>query len=121
MLRGEVIKSVIDLDTFKDAIYKIENEDLYLIATAEHPLVAMYFKEEIPKEKLPLKFVGVSPAFRKEAGAANKDLKGIFRVHQFHKVEQFIYSARRKVGNYMRNLLKMQKKYFKVLVYHIGL
>ena len=92
MLRGEVIKSVIDLDTFKDAIYKIENEDLYLIATAEHPLAALFYKEEIPKEKLPLKFVGISPAFRKEAGAANKDLKGIFRVHQFHKVEQFIFS-----------------------------
>ncbi len=90
MLRGEVIKSVIDLDTFKDAIYKIENEDLYLIATAEHPIAALYYKEDIPKEKLPLKYVGVSPAFRKEAGAANKDLKGIFRVHQFHKVEQFI-------------------------------
>ncbi|PVU68158.1 serine--tRNA ligase [Sulfolobus sp. SCGC AB-777_G05] len=93
MLRGEVIKSVIDLDTFKDAIYKIENEDLYLIATAEHPIAALYYKEDIPKEKLPLKYVGVSPAFRKEAGAANKDLKGIFRVHQFHKVEQFIFSA----------------------------
>lgn len=93
MLRGEVIKSVIDLDTFKDAIYKIENEDLYLIATAEHPIAALYYKEDIPKEKLPLKYVGVSPAFRKEAGAANKDLKGIFRVHQFHKVEQFIFSV----------------------------
>ena len=93
MLRGEVIKSVIDLDTFKDAIYKIENEDLYLIATAEHPIAALYYKEDIPKEKLPLKYVGISPAFRKEAGAANKDLKGIFRVHQFHKVEQFIFSA----------------------------
>lgn len=93
MLRGEVIKSVIDLDTFKDAIYKIENEDLYLIATAEHPIAALYYKEDIPKENLPLKYVGVSPAFRKEAGAANKDLKGIFRVHQFHKVEQFIFSA----------------------------
>jgi seryl-tRNA synthetase (EC 6.1.1.11) len=57
MLRGEVIKSVIDLDTFRDAIYKIENEDLYLIATAEHPIAALFFKEDIPKEKLPLKFV----------------------------------------------------------------
>ncbi len=79
MLRGEVIQSVIDLDTFKDAIYKIENEDLYLIATAEHSIAAMFFKEEIEKDKLPLKFAGISPAFRKEAGAANKDLKGIFQ------------------------------------------
>ncbi|MEM3323632.1 MAG: serine--tRNA ligase [Metallosphaera sp.] len=92
MLRGEVIQSVIDLDTFKDAIYKIEGEDLYLIATAEHPIASLFFKEEIEAERLPLKFVGISPAFRKEAGAANKDLKGIFRVHQFNKVEQFIFS-----------------------------
>lgn len=92
MLRGEIMHAVIDMATFKDAIYKIEDEDLYLIATAEHPLAALYYKEEINKEDLPIKLVGISPAFRKEAGAANKDLKGIFRVHQFHKVEQFIFS-----------------------------
>ncbi|MCQ4344165.1 MAG: serine--tRNA ligase, partial [Sulfolobales archaeon] len=92
MLRGEVISAVIDLATFKDAIYKIEGEDLYLIATAEHPIAALFYKETINKDDLPIKMVGFSPAFRKEAGAANKDLKGIFRVHQFHKVEQFIFS-----------------------------
>lgn len=92
MLKGEVMSSVIDMDTFKDAIYKIDNEDLYLIATAEHPLAALHFKETLESDRLPLKLVGISPAFRKEAGAANKDTKGIFRVHQFHKVEQFIFS-----------------------------
>ena len=115
MLRGEVIKSVIDLDTFKDAIYKIENEDLYLIATAEHPIAAMYFKEEIPKEKLPLKYVGISPAFRKEAGAANKDLKGIFRVHQFHKVEQFIFSSPEDSWKYHEELIKNAEELFQGL------
>ncbi|MCE4615352.1 MAG: serine--tRNA ligase [Desulfurococcales archaeon] len=92
MLRGKIIKRVIDLETFKDAIYKIENEDLYLIATAEHPLAALYSEEELYDGELPLKLVGISPCFRKEAGAGNRDLKGIFRVHQFHKVEQFVYS-----------------------------
>jgi len=92
MLRYNVINGVIDLATFQDAIYKIEGEDLYLIATAEHSLAALYYNEEIYDDELPKKLVGVSPAFRKEAGAANKDLKGIFRVHQFHKVEQFIFS-----------------------------
>jgi len=115
MLRGEVIKSVIDLDTFKDAIYKIENEDLYLIATAEHAIAAMYFKEEIPKEKLPLKYVGLSPAFRKEAGAANKDLKGIFRVHQFHKVEQFIFSTPEDSWKYHEELIKNAEEIFQGL------
>ncbi len=92
MLRHKIINGVIDLETFKDAIYKIEGEDLYLISTAEHPLAALYYKEEIYDDELPIKLVGVSPCFRKEAGAGNRDLKGIFRVHQFHKVEQFIYS-----------------------------
>ncbi|BBG26777.1 serine--tRNA ligase [Sulfuracidifex tepidarius] len=93
MLKGEVIYSIIDMDTFKDAIYKLENDDLYLISTAEHPLGALHFRDEIRKEDLPIKLIGVSPAFRREAGAANKDMKGIFRVHQFHKVEQFIFAA----------------------------
>jgi seryl-tRNA synthetase len=92
MLRYNVINGVIDLATFQDAIYKIEGEDLYLIATAEHSLAALYYNEEIYDDELPKKLVGISPAFRKEAGAANKDLKGVFRVHQFHKVEQFIFS-----------------------------
>ncbi len=92
MLRHEVITRVIDLETFKDAIYKIENEDLYLISTAEHPLAALYYKEELYDDDLPLRLVGVSPCFRREAGAGNRDLKGIFRVHQFHKVEQFVFS-----------------------------
>ncbi|MCE4599311.1 MAG: serine--tRNA ligase [Desulfurococcales archaeon] len=93
MLRYKVMGRVIDIETFKDAIYKIEDEDLYLIATAEHPLAALYYNEELYDDELPLKLLGVSPCFRKEAGAGNRDLKGIFRVHQFHKVEQFIYST----------------------------
>ncbi|MEM1599614.1 MAG: serine--tRNA ligase, partial [Sulfolobaceae archaeon] len=115
MLRGEVIQSVIDLDTFKDAIYKIEGEDLYLIATAEHPIAALFFKEEIEKEKLPLKLVGISPAFRKEAGAANKDLKGIFRVHQFHKVEQFIFSMPEDSWKYHAELISNAETIFQQL------
>ncbi|MFP3164748.1 MAG: serine--tRNA ligase [Acidianus sp.] len=115
MLRGEVIHAVIDLDTFKDAIYKIENDDLYLIATAEHPLAALYYKEDIEKEELPIKLVGISPAFRREAGAANKDLKGIFRVHQFHKVEQFIFSLPEDSWKYHQELLSNVEEIFQGL------
>jgi len=73
-------------------IYKIEGEDLYLIGTAEHPLLGLYEGRIIREDDLPIKLVGWSPCFRKEAGAHGKDTKGIFRVHQFHKVEQFIFS-----------------------------
>jgi len=115
MLRGEIIYSVIDMDTFKDAIYKIDNEDLYLIATAEHPLAALHYKEELDKEELPIKLAGISPAFRKEAGAANKDLKGIFRVHQFHKVEQFIYCLPEDSWKYHKELLSNAEEIFQGL------
>ena len=92
MVRYRVMSSVIDIETFKDAIYKVEDEDLYLIATAEHPLAALHMNEDIPEEEFPLLYVGVSPCFRKEAGAGSRDLKGIFRVHQFHKVEQYAFT-----------------------------
>ncbi|GGP21998.1 serine--tRNA ligase [Thermocladium modestius] len=92
MLKHEVISSVIDLEAFKDSIYKIEDEDLYLIGTAEHPIAAYLRNRELLESDLPILMAGFSPAFRREAGAVNRDLKGIFRVHQFHKVEQFVFS-----------------------------
>jgi len=92
MLRGFVMTGVTDYEGLRDAIYKVEGEDLYLIGTAEHSLAALHMNEEFDEDRLPLKYVGISPCFRKEAGAGNRDLKGIFRVHQFHKVEQFVFS-----------------------------
>lgn len=92
MLKYNIMKGVIDFDTFKDAVYKIENEDLYLIATAEHPLAAYLHDKDLLEGDLPVLFAGWSPAFRKEAGAGSRDIKGIFRVHIFHKVEQFVFS-----------------------------
>ncbi|MEM4081599.1 MAG: serine--tRNA ligase [Pyrobaculum sp.] len=92
MLKFDLIKRVLDFETFKDAIYKIEGEDLYLIATAEHGIAAYLYKRDLVEEELPQLYVGWSPCFRKEAGAGNRDIKGIFRVHIFHKVEQFVFS-----------------------------
>ncbi len=115
MLRYKVMNGVIDMDTFKDAIYKIENEDLYLIATAEHPLAALHYKEDIPEEMLPLKYAGISPCFRKEAGAGSRDLKGIFRVHQFHKVEQFIYAKPEESWDLIEELIGNAEELFKGL------
>jgi seryl-tRNA synthetase len=114
-LRHKVMMGVIDMDTFKDAIYRIEGEDLYLIATAEHPLAALHAWEDIPEDKLPLKYVGVSPCFRKEAGAGNRDLKGIFRVHQFHKVEQFVYAKPEESWNIMEELISNAEHLFQGL------
>ena len=71
----------------------MEGEDLYLIATSEHPLVAMHMDEILDGGSLPIKYCGFSPNFRVEAGAHGKDTKGIFRTHQFYKVEQVVFSS----------------------------
>ncbi len=115
MVRHRVLMGVIDVETFKDAIYKIEGEDLYLIATAEHPLAALYMNEEIKEDELPIKLVGVSPCFRKEAGAGNRDLKGIFRVHQFHKVEQFVFAKPEESQQIHEELIRNAEELFQGL------
>jgi seryl-tRNA synthetase len=92
MLRREAIGGAVALSDFEDVIYKIDNEDLYLIPTAEHPLLAQHMDEILDGKNLPLRYGGVSPCFRKEAGAHGRDTKGIFRIHQFEKVEQFVFS-----------------------------
>jgi len=115
MLRYKVMMGVIDFKSFEDAIYKVEGEDLYLIATAEHSLAALHAGEEIPEEELPLKYVGISPCFRKEAGAGSRDLKGIFRVHQFHKVEQYVYAKPEESWDLMEELISNAEELFKGL------
>ncbi|MEM2750810.1 MAG: serine--tRNA ligase [Nitrososphaerales archaeon] len=92
MLKREAMSGAIILSDFEDVIYKLEGEDLYLIGTSEHALAAMHMNEVLDGKDLPLRYTGMSPCFRKEAGAHGRDTKGIFRVHQFEKVEQFVFS-----------------------------
>ncbi len=91
LMRREAYEGVTALSDFEDVLYKVENEDLYLIATSEHPMAAMLQNEVLTEQQLPLKLAGVSACFRKEAGAHGKDTRGIFRTHQFNKIEQFIF------------------------------
>ncbi len=92
-LHKNIIAGAVALSDFEDTIYKIESEDLYLLPTAEHALLALHNDGIIELDHLPLRYAGVSPCFRKEAGAHGRDTKGIFRTHQFEKVEQFIFST----------------------------
>lgn len=93
LMRREAYEGVTALGDFEEVLYKIDNEDLYLIATSEHPMAAMLQNEVLLEQKMPLKLAGVSTCFRKEAGAHGKDTRGIFRTHQFNKIEQFIFCA----------------------------
>lgn len=106
MLKYDVLSEILDMDTFKDMVYKVENEDLYLIGTAEHPIAAYLRHAELLEDQLPQLFVGVSPSFRREASAGNRDMKGIFRVHQFHKVEQFVFSLPEDSWKWHEELIK---------------
>lgn len=92
MINHQSMEGAIIADDFEEVIYKIENEDLYMIGTSEHAMAAMRSDEIIEGKDLPLRYAGISPCFRKEAGAHGRDQKGIFRVHQFDKIEQFVFS-----------------------------
>jgi seryl-tRNA synthetase len=92
MIRRSAMEGAVILEDFEGVIYKINGEDLYMIGTSEHALASMHMDEILNGKLLPIKYAGISTCFRKEAGAHGKDMKGIFRVHQFEKVEQFVYS-----------------------------
>ncbi|HTT72953.1 MAG TPA: serine--tRNA ligase [Thermoplasmata archaeon] len=92
MLRRGPYEGVTDLADFENVMYKIDGEELYLIATAEHPLAAMREGEILDEDELPIRLAAVTPCFRREIGGHGVDQKGIFRVHQFTKVEQFVFA-----------------------------
>jgi len=92
MINKKSMEGAIIAEDFENVIYKVQDEDLYLIGTSEHALAAMHSGEILDGKALPIRYAGISPCFRKEAGAHGKDQKGIFRVHQFEKIEQFVFS-----------------------------
>ncbi|ABS55951.1 seryl-tRNA synthetase [Methanoregula boonei 6A8] len=91
MIKRDSYEGVTDLDDFEKVMYKIDGDDTYLIATSEHPIAAMYQDEIFEEKDLPLRLCGLSPCFRREIGAHGLDTKGLFRVHQFTKIEQFVF------------------------------
>jgi seryl-tRNA synthetase len=115
LMRREPYEGVTALSDFGEMLYKIENEDLYLIATSEHPMAAMLQNEVLKEEDLPLKLAGISACFRKEAGAHGKDTRGIFRTHQFNKIEQFIFCTPEQSWKLHEELLQNAEELIKKL------
>ena len=91
MMNRKAYEGVTDLADFENVMYKIDNDDLYLIATSEHPMGAMFMNETLEEKDLPIKFAGISACFRREIGSHGVDTRGLFRMHQFNKIEQFIF------------------------------
>ena len=115
MLNKEAYSGTTDLEDFEKVMYKIDKEDLYLIATSEHPIVALHSDEVFNEGDLPLKYIGVSPCFRREIGSRGVDTKGLFRMHQFNKVEQFIYCKPEDSWTYFEELQKNSEDLYKKL------
>jgi len=93
LMRRKPYEGVTDMADFENVMYKVNGEDLYLIATSEHPIAAMHMNEVFEESELPIKYCGISTCFRREIGKHGLDERGLFRVHQFNKIEQFIYST----------------------------
>jgi seryl-tRNA synthetase len=115
LIRKEPMAGSVILNDFEDVIYKVENEDLYMIGTSEHAIASMHKDEILEGVRLPIRYGGYSPCFRKEAGAHGKDMKGIFRVHQFEKVEQFIYCRPEESGREHERMLALSEDFFRQL------
>ncbi len=114
-VKGDVAAETSELGEFEETLYKVENEDMYLIATAEQTLAALHRDEIISPEELPLKYCALSTCFRKEAGSHGKDTLGIFRVHQFEKIEQFIYSDPEDSKNQHEKLMEVTEGIYQKL------
>ena len=117
MIRKEPMVGSVILNDFEDVIYKIEEEDLYMIGTSEHAIASMHMSEILEGIKLPIRYAGFSSCFRKEAGAHGRDMKGIFRVHQFEKVEQFIYCRPDESWKEHERMLALSEEFFR----HLGI
>jgi seryl-tRNA synthetase len=98
-----------------DDVYRIEGEDLYLVGTSEVPLAAYHSDEILDPDRLPLRYAGFSPCFRKEAGSHGKDTRGIFRVHWFDKVEMFVYTTVEESFAEHLRLLEWEKEFLNKL------
>ncbi|MBR1413210.1 MAG: serine--tRNA ligase [Bacilli bacterium] len=90
MIRSDVVNGVMSFEEMDAMMYKIENEDLYLIGTSEHSMIGKFKNQLIKEEELPIAYTGYSPCFRKEVGAHGIEERGLYRVHQFEKQEMIV-------------------------------
>ncbi len=115
MMNRAALAGGVNLSEFEDTIYKIENDDLYLIGTSELPLVALKQDKVIPEDELPFKLGGISTCFRREVGAHGRDDKGTIRMHQFNKVEEVVYCKPEDSPKFFKELEDVTEKMWKEL------
>ncbi|EJD39380.1 serine-tRNA ligase [Auricularia subglabra TFB-10046 SS5] len=118
-MRKDAMAKTAQLEQFDEELYKVtgDEDDKYLIATSEQPISALHSDEwfESPEKQLPIKYAGYSTCFRKEAGAHGRDTWGIFRVHQFEKVEQFIITEPEKSWATLDDMIANSEAFYQSL------
>lgn len=117
MMTQQSLEGVAQLDDFQESLYKCssDTDSKYLIATSEQPLTAMYRNKVIRTKNLPIKIGGLSHCYRKETGSHGKDTLGIFRVHQFEKVEQFCLTSSDTSAQVFNDMIDVSKKFYESL------
>jgi seryl-tRNA synthetase len=117
-MKKDAMKLVCQLEDFDESLYKVSAEDeeeKFLIATSEQPICALHRDEYLNPNSLPIKYAGYSTCFRKEAGSSGKDVLGIFRVHQFEKVEQFAITSPEVSWEMHEELLRNVEEFYQSL------
>jgi len=118
-MKQSAMKKVAALAEFNEALYKVtgneEDEPMYLIATSEQPICALNMGQIFSKKDLPIKYAGYSTCFRKEAGKHGKDAWGVFRVHQFEKIEQFVVCAPEESWAMQEEMIAISEEFYQSL------
>jgi len=115
MLNKKTLGGAVDLTAFEEVVYKIADEDLYMIGTAEHSLVSFMRGKTLDGANLPMKLCSVTPCFRKEIGGHGVDTKGLFRMHQFNKVEQVVFTTPEQSEKMLEEMQKITEEFFQSL------
>ncbi|AYV82050.1 MAG: seryl-tRNA synthetase [Homavirus sp.] len=111
-VNGELMGKITQLSDYNETLYKLENEDKYLIATSEQPMTGYFANKTLNLSELPVKFAGISSCYRKEVGAHGKNTRGIYRVHQFTKVEQFCVTSPETSWNCFNEMINISKEFY---------
>lgn len=115
MVNRKVIDGVMSFKEIDNMIYKVENEDLYMIGTSEHSIIGKFIDQTILEDQLPIKLVGISACMRKEVGSHGINEKGLWRTHQFNKVEQIVICKPKDSEKYYNEILKNSIDLYKAL------
>ena len=115
MIRGDVVDGVMSFKEMDEMMYKIENEDLYLIGTSEHSMIGRFKGQIIKEEQLPLTLTSYSPCFRKEVGSHGIEERGLYRVHQFEKQEMIVICKLEESMDWYNKMWQFTVEFFRSL------